>query len=59
MGKEDETRFTLRLPRDLLKKVKLKAVEEEMSANSIIVVLLEQVLESPHESIPTVQHRQL
>jgi predicted DNA binding CopG/RHH family protein len=49
VGKEGETRFTLRLPRDLLKKVKHKAVEEEMSANSTIVVLLEQAFESPHE----------
>jgi predicted DNA binding CopG/RHH family protein len=49
VGKEDETRFTLRLPRDLLKKVKHKAIEQELSANSTIVVLLEQALESPHE----------
>jgi predicted DNA binding CopG/RHH family protein len=55
--KEDEARFTLRLPRDLLKRVKHKAVEEDMSTNSVIAVLLEQALESPHEPTPIAQHK--
>jgi predicted DNA binding CopG/RHH family protein len=57
VGKEDEVRFTLRLPRDLLKRVKHKAVEKDMSTNSVIAVLLEQALESPHELTPIAQHK--
>jgi hypothetical protein len=52
VGKEDETRFTLRISRELMKQVRHVAADRELSLNATLVELISEQLESLHDLLP-------
>ena len=52
-GADDITRYTLRLPRELMKRVRHAAADRELSINNTLVELISESLEPDHVASPT------
>jgi hypothetical protein len=49
---DKDSRFSLRLPRDLMKEVRHEAAERELSINGTFVEIISEWLESHHAPLP-------